>query len=264
MIEQYDKFAELWFVQRPGRTYSAPEVYNALISGERAQCLLRISRTRDIKRFSDENGRTILSWASEKGWEEVVNASLRMGTDVDLADNKGTTPLTYAARHGRIDIVRNLTYNQASVKLTDSKKRTPLSHASEMGHFRIMEILLHGASVDVDDIDDSKRSPLHWAVAGCAKSSIELLLRKKANIEACDEQGQTPYALALAENCIDIAQYLLKKGAKPIQYSNSKVSKTGDMVTSSPYLSGEELSEVDEDSGKVSDSHSSGISDTIP
>jgi ankyrin repeat protein len=45
----------------------------------------------------DKSGRTPLSWAMEKGWENVVKLLLETGkVDVDSKDNSGRTPLSWA------------------------------------------------------------------------------------------------------------------------------------------------------------------------
>ena len=56
------------------------------------QQLLQAGAEVDAK---DRNGRTLLSWAVEKGHEAVVRLLLSMSADVDLKDNSGRAPISY-------------------------------------------------------------------------------------------------------------------------------------------------------------------------
>jgi ankyrin repeat protein len=55
----------------------------------------------------DNEGRTPLGWAAEKGHEVVVKLLLERGAELEPRDNDGRTPLGWAARRGH-EAVANL------------------------------------------------------------------------------------------------------------------------------------------------------------
>jgi len=59
-------------------------------------------------------------------------------------------------------------------------------------------------------------NPLHQAVKNGDIKTVTLLIEKGADLNATDEDGKTPLALALADENIDIAQLLLERGADQI------------------------------------------------
>jgi hypothetical protein len=59
-----------------------------------------VARTASTSTQRTMDGRTPLSWAADKGYEEVVSCCGTDGVDVDSKDNDGRTPLSWAADKG--------------------------------------------------------------------------------------------------------------------------------------------------------------------
>ncbi|KAK2733521.1 ankyrin repeat domain-containing protein 28 [Colletotrichum kahawae] len=213
LIDRYTDFRRRWSAESPRSISTAAQVLETLARDDRAWCLFEISRTRDVA-LSDADGRPILSWAAQKGWREIVNASLEIGCEVNAEDNAGRTALSYAAQSGQDGIVRTLLENQAFPGARDAIGRTPLSYASEKEHIEVMKTLMDEPDVSVRAGDNSGRSPLHWAAAGGANSAIDLLLERRAAMNDKDSRGMTPVMTAWSEGQFSTADHLVERGAR--------------------------------------------------
>ena len=67
----------------------------------------------------DDNSRTLLSWAAEKGHEAVVQLLLESKVDVNAKDMYGRTPLLCAAKKGHKAIVQLLLKSKADADAND-------------------------------------------------------------------------------------------------------------------------------------------------
>jgi ankyrin repeat protein len=148
---------------RPNGGPTAQGVIAAISGNNRIESLWLISQVREVLSPDNKDGRTVLSWAAQQGWPEVVKAALEIGSAIDSADKLNRTPLSYASEHGRDDVVRTLMKNQALPIVEDSSRRTPLSYAAAGGFVRVMEILMNDQRVTTLAKDKDLCSPLYWA-----------------------------------------------------------------------------------------------------
>lgn len=106
---------------------------------------------------ADQDGRTALSWAAEKGYVTTAKMLIDYNSDVEKRDNLGRTPLIYAAIYGQEKIVTLLLASSAEVNATDGEKKSSgvavkiagesaLIHAARSGYIDVVRLLLeHGA-----------------------------------------------------------------------------------------------------------------------
>ena len=119
--------------------------------------------------------------------EDALKSAISAGFNINSRDNHGRTLLMFAAEEGRSRIVRTL--------------------------------IGAGAKVDVRDQmnfhDGGGKTALHRAVARKSPKIVDILLNAGAKVDVADKGKQTPLALAIAQNDIDVATKLLEAGADP-------------------------------------------------
>ncbi|MBE3049751.1 ankyrin repeat domain-containing protein [Candidatus Bathyarchaeota archaeon] len=139
---------------------SAQDVITAVSAGNRLETLWLVSQVEEVLAV-DEERRTLLSWASEQGWPEIVKVALTIGSAIDSGDHSQRTPISYAAQNGHAEVLEILLKNGALPMIQDSSGRTPLSYAASGGCARVTEILLSDRRVTVLIGDEDRRLPLH-------------------------------------------------------------------------------------------------------
>ncbi|TRX97935.1 hypothetical protein FHL15_001145 [Xylaria flabelliformis] len=195
--------------------------------------LLAAGNEPDLK---DTHGRTPLSYAAERGYEEVVTLLLAnkavdpnskdfvrgwtplCRVDLNAADS-GWTPLFWAAAKGH-DTVTKLLFEKVEVN-PDPKDieygRTPLSWAAERGHTTVVEALLTKVEVDVDSRSKYRRTPLWFSKERGHEEITELLLANNAVDSGPEypEHEQIPlwYAAEIGQEAI--VKRLLGDGVHP-------------------------------------------------
>ncbi|KAF2968429.1 hypothetical protein GQX73_g5126 [Xylaria multiplex] len=194
---------------------SAKRVMDAISKDDRTKALWLMSHVREVL-GTDVNDRTILSWAAQRGWPEIVKAAIETGLVVDDRDRSKRTPLSYAAEQGHARVVEILLRRGALPFTQDESRRTPLSYASGRGHHCAMKVLLDDRRVSVSTLDNNEQSPLHWAASNGHDGAIELLLQHGANetLNKYNRQGFPPLVAALLNGHMATAEILVKNGAE--------------------------------------------------
>jgi ankyrin repeat protein len=127
-----------------------------------AKALIEFNALINVK---DKNGNTPLHLAVAQNCKEVVNLLLSCGVDVQICDNKGETALHLANTNA--DVVRGLANAGANVTILDVDEWSPLHAAVRFASFELKY-----------------------------KDTIEVLIRKGADITLVDGNGKTARQLA--------------------------------------------------------------------
>ena len=144
--------------------------------------------------------RTLLSYVSGQGNEDVVKQLLRT-VDPDIKDRKSRqTPLMWAARNGHEATVKLLLEtSKVDADAKDEYSQTPLSWAARNGHEAVVKLLLETGKVDADwEVETYGRTPLSWAARNGHEAIVKLLL-ETGNVDADskDKDGRTPLLCAV-------------------------------------------------------------------
>ena len=141
----------------------------------------------------DEDGRTVLMWATENT-AEVVSILLKAGADINERDNYGTTVLIQAAQNfENPDVITVLVKAGADVNARDKEGETALIRAAQLGTPDGISALLD-AGADVNAKDNEGRTALMWAATNTEEmDSLKLLLKAGADINAKDNSGDTVF-----------------------------------------------------------------------
>lgn len=150
----------------------------------------------------DSNGRTALSYATQRGHEDIVRLLLeRENVEADARDDEGRTPLSWTADSGSEAIARMLV-ERADVE-ADSKDvdgATPFMHASRTGSESMVKLLLGRNDVNVEMKDNEGRTALTWAVTEGREAVVKLLMQQ-GDVEAFRKDNRGQSLLRLAVDC---------------------------------------------------------------
>lgn len=211
--EIIDRYLELSVRDTCDSVPSSEGVIQAISNKDRIQTLWLLSQEGIQLQTADSDDRTVLSWASQQGWEEVVKAALDIGSNVDAGDNGGRTALSYAAESGHVEIMQILMNHQALPILEDNSRRPPLSYAAATGSGAAVDMLLRDRRVTAETRDVDGRSPLYLAAHIGATEAVKLLLKRTGKTIDEASKGITPLVAALKNKHQETAQVLIDHGA---------------------------------------------------
>ncbi|KAJ6787645.1 hypothetical protein PWT90_06631 [Aphanocladium album] len=164
----------------------------------------------------DQEGLTVLSWAAQQGWTEIVKETMDTGSRVDAVDELCQTALSYAAQFGQIRIIKMLLSYQVSPAIADVQKLTHLFYAAFNDSFATIETLLKDQRTTVKWRDLQGRSALHCAAEEGQSKAVEALLKENRGlmIDKVTKFGMTPLLSALVREHRDTAEVLIRNHAR--------------------------------------------------
>jgi len=168
---------------------------------------------------------TALQIAAINGNKDIVNLFLSKGIGPDEPGGSFTA-FHYACINGKIDVSKILLGAGANINSMDIRGTTPLCSAIDESQNEIFYWLLE-AGADINAQTEMNEYPTRSALdRACGKGDLEkvqALVGKGANVNAFCLWG-TPLINAVKSQRADVAEYLLKNGAK-LAYSVKE--KTG-------------------------------------
>jgi ankyrin repeat protein len=133
--------------------------------------------------------------------------------DPNIKGYQGRTLLHFACGIGNIKLVTTLIEKYGiSPMATDAVNQTPLHIAASHGQEEVVSLLITKYNLIVDCRSNSKLSPLHLACyCTCGHVSVvkTLLLVYKADLNARDESGDTPFLKAVMGGKSDLVQLMI-------------------------------------------------------
>ncbi|XP_036390313.1 ankyrin repeat, PH and SEC7 domain containing protein secG-like [Megalops cyprinoides] len=145
------------------------------------------------------------------------------------------TEVHYEASRGNLEKLRTLlrTVDKEQIDRKDYYGKTPLYWAAYKGQRSSMELLLkHGADVNAQCKHGG--TPLHAAV-GLFPECALVLIQHGADVDLPDIWGVTPMYLAACSGQIECIHLLVQAGAK-INYKNKKTGEAPKQLSSRPAL----------------------------
>jgi uncharacterized protein len=167
---------------------------------------------------SELSGRTVLMIASLRGYENLVEALIKRGADVNLKHYSGDTALMMAAGSPNAKIVRMLLEAGADPKIKvvspHAGEITPLIRAiilvDDQHRIEIVEALL-AAGAEINPSGIFMMSPLMHA--GSDLEIVKLLISKGADVNQKNFRGATALMSAAGAGTVSVVKYLIEKGA---------------------------------------------------
>ena len=101
---------------------------------ERVEVIMIMAPLMENPNAPDENGRTPLYWAAQKGYIEIVKILAPFSDNPNAADEDGKTPIFEAANRGHTAIVKFLVPLTSNANTPDKDGCTPIHCAACNGH----------------------------------------------------------------------------------------------------------------------------------
>lgn len=161
--------------------------------------------------------------------EEKAIELISYGADVNMKDdNDSRTPLELASEKGYLKLVKKLIKKGADVNFREEGDIDALYYAVESEknyHLEVVKELLN-AGADTDIIygtkEENKYNILNVAIIGrCNLEKVKLLTEHGADINYSNFEYGPVIAVAVSQECIDIVKYLVSQGVDPaMTYTN--------------------------------------------
>jgi ankyrin repeat protein len=165
--------------------------------------------------IEDNNGRTLLWWASYGGDLNIVNLLLSKCTvDANRQDYDGRTPVAEAARSGSTQVLEVLLSKcKGNPNIADDTGREPLSIAAVEGHLDAVSLLITNYGVNPDAQDNSGRTALSYVAEKGKAQVADYLLGHGVNPDSKDALNRTPLSYAVNKGHVEIVEKLLENRA---------------------------------------------------
>ena len=142
----------------------------------------------------------------------IVSCDITTGDDVCCTDGFPLPPLHQAVQRGDIKEVKRLVEEEAVDMYSDGKpKSTVLAVASQAGQKEMILYFIE-KGMDINRRSSGGLTALHYAKD---IPTAKVILDNKADINIQDNHGSTPLMNSISENKIELAKFLIDKGADP-------------------------------------------------
>jgi ankyrin repeat protein len=159
------------------------------------------------------NSLPLAVFAYEKRQKEIAKTLLEKGADVKKTGSLGETMLHAVAAQDDWQFANFVLGYNPDLNARDDTGRTPLLSAIDKSAIRVAGLLIEkGADVNVKDRQG--QTSLHYLAA--ARNATGLMAKAQAagiKVDAKDNSGRTPLAIAVESNRVDNVEYLLNMGA---------------------------------------------------
>ena len=162
---------------------------------------------------TDLDGSTALIWASRRGDDIAADLLLKAGANVNKINNARSSALLAAVQSKNIRCARLLLKAGANTPDVDSRGLNTLHQAVWYQDRRDIVKSLIEAGVNADGRDIGGCTPLFYSTIIGHVISAEALLDNGVDIDAVDNDGDTPLCESLQNHADDVLKLLLSRGA---------------------------------------------------
>ena len=154
-----------------------------------------------------------LQSAIERDDLEEVKKLANSHVDLNHVLKNDCTPLTFAIEKKRDAIIEYLINAGVNLNEEDNNLNVPILLAAQLQEWGVVQRLaMSGANVNVRD-QDSYLTPLHYVMNANEFDLADMLINKKAWVNARDFHGNTMLHLAASNGLMQCVRYLMSHGA---------------------------------------------------
>ncbi|CAG5096951.1 Similar to ANK3: Ankyrin-3 (Homo sapiens) [Cotesia congregata] len=148
--------------------------------------------------------------------KRMIEHLLKRSAEINALEKSGFTALHLAILKERRPII-DLLLDHTNIKIENNYKISPLCIAAALGDFKTVSSLINqGALINTScDYDNEPKSctVLHLAARNGNKATLEILLKEGADVQARNEDGETPLHIAVTKGNIEAVELLVQHGA---------------------------------------------------
>lgn len=161
---------------------------------------------------TNDDGFSPLYFAAQEGHLNCIKwLAIKGKCRVTQAGLDGMCPIHAAALAGKLDCLSFLLKqtNESVHRMRDNDGATPIHIAAAKGHTDCLRLLLEQPNTFSNDADNYGSTPCHDAAEAGQLQTLKVLVAHGSKLNVLDEDGATPYSLALANKFTDCAQWIL-------------------------------------------------------
>ena len=171
----------------------------------------------------DFHYRTPLHYAASNGNMQALSLLLKAGAMIDVQDFNEMYPLSLAISGNHLEAVKLLTKGGAKLNSKSFGGSTALHGALEKNINPQIPIYLIQAGANVNAEDDEKDTPLHYAVNIGNIDVVKALLKAGADPDAENSRRMNPLMIAVVKDDVKMIETLVSSGASIKIPKSSKV-----------------------------------------
>ncbi|KAL5089035.1 hypothetical protein Trisim1_005892 [Trichoderma cf. simile WF8] len=145
--------------------------------------------------------------ACRRGHVRSIKCLIKYGFPRDNTDNLGQTALLIAVKSYQTSAVASI-----ASYCTPTNRNTGFLEASKLNFFHIVEVLIQ-AKADIDSVDDSGSTALHYCSSNDNAKLMQLLISKGCNLNTVDGSHRTPVFVAAGAGNLRCLEMLIDAGA---------------------------------------------------
>jgi ankyrin repeat protein len=187
---------------------AAQEIFDIVRAGDTTRLKALLASEPGLVNARNERGHSPVLIAQYHHKKEAVAVLLAAGPDLDVFD---------AASVGDTDrVAALLDQDPSQVNAYSADGFYPLGLAAFFGHPDTVALLVaRGADLAQVARNPMRVQPLNAAVAGRSLDVVRILVEAGAPIDPQQQEGWTPLHGAVHQGNVELAQYLLDRGANP-------------------------------------------------
>lgn len=169
----------------------------------------------DLWRGRDEDGHSLMHWASLVGNLDFVKDALNQDLPVDAAATNEQTPLMWACLRGHTPVARVLLDAKANISWQDSLGATPLMISLQHQQYGCALLLVHRGDKAklMSDCDKNGCTSAHWAAYKGDLMALRLADYFDADLHKADNAGMQPLHRAASQFHVPVIKFLVEKDA---------------------------------------------------